>query len=76
MEEKIAELSKHIAEQARFTRIVVLMCTAAIMGVLVWMIVEAYTSMPGLIAAELMNQLPKLHAQWQFLDQSKGHPVQ
>ncbi len=68
LETKLAELAKHVQDQARFTRAITVVCTAAVMGVLFWMIVQVFTLMPDMVIAKYMAALPQIVVQWHFTE--------
>jgi hypothetical protein len=58
---KVAELEKKLAEQARFTRTVVVACTCAILGVQFYTTTETFS---GIVAINnLMGSMQSLAAQ-------------
>ena len=70
LESKIAELDKHVQDQSRFTRTVVVVCTAAIMGIQFWSMTEVFGALPDQLIARFMGNMDKLVALWNFTDAS------
>lgn len=72
LEQKVAELSKQVQDQSRFTRAIVLVCTAATMGVLFWIVVQVFSLLPGAIMLQYMTNLPNVVAQWKFYEANQS----
>ena len=75
IETKLAELSKSIQDQSRFTRAIMLVCTSAVMAVLFWSIVQIFTILPSAVVLQFMNNMPSVVTQWRFyeVNQTKPH---
>lgn len=72
LEQKVAELSKQIQDQSRFTRAIVLVCTAATMGVAFWTVVQIFSLLPAAIVLQYMNNMPNIVAQWKFYESNQA----
>jgi len=64
MESTIAQLSKKIDEQARFTRSVTIICTLTILGVMFYTLTEMFSNLPGAIILHYMANLEKIVTEW------------
>ncbi len=67
-ETKYAELCKRIEGQARFTRTVVVVCTAAILGTIFYVLSEIFAALPGVIIANQLEKLEPMVYQWRALE--------
>jgi len=65
---KIAALSAKIEKESRFTRSLVVVCTAAILGVSLVPVKIMLSDLPTLMIAEMINKMEILHANWKVLD--------
>lgn len=70
----LAQLTKRIDDQARFTRTAVVVCTVAILGTMFWMITEIYGSLPSLIVGTFMQQMETIRDHWYLLEHRKPRP--
>ena len=64
LDAKIAQLSKQIQDQSRFTRVLTVACTTAILGVMFYTLIEVFSTLPSLIVANYMAQMPTIVMQW------------
>ena len=64
VESTIAQLSKKIDEQARFTRSVTIICTLTILGVMFYTLTEMFSNLPGAIILHYMANLEKIVTEW------------
>jgi hypothetical protein len=69
-ETSIAQLSKKIDEQARFTRSVVIICTLTILGVVFYTMTEMFSSMPANIVMHYMANMEKIVYEWKLIEAS------
>jgi hypothetical protein len=67
-DDKMAQLAKKIEDQSRFTRTVVVICTAAIMGVMFYSLTEIYAHVGTLVVTNAMANMDAIHQEWQMLD--------
>ena len=72
LEQKVADLAKHIQDQSRFTRAIVLVCTAALMAVIFYVMTEIYSTLPGVIILSFKSDLPNIIAQWRFTEAAQN----
>ncbi|HNB24750.1 MAG TPA: hypothetical protein PKZ32_20180 [Candidatus Melainabacteria bacterium] len=72
-ETSIAQLSKKIDEQARFTRSVVIICTLTILGVVFYTMTEMFSSMPANIVLHFMGNMEKIVYEWKAIETSISH---
>ena len=70
VESKIAALHQKIERESRFTRSLVVICTAAILGVSLVPVKIMLTDLPNLLVGEFMSKLEVLHDHWTILDQT------
>lgn len=68
LETKIANLHQKVEKESRFTRSLVVICTAAILGVSLVPVKVMLADLPGLVITELMGKMPTVHATWKVLD--------
>lgn len=61
MSEQIAALSKKIEEQARFTRVLVLLCTSAMAAIMFYLTTEVVSSLPMMQVS--VDQIQSMYAQ-------------
>lgn len=69
-EGKLAQLTKRIDDQARFTRTLVVVCTAAVLAVNMWIVTETFSSLPTMIIASLMENMDVISRQYKALEES------
>lgn len=65
---QINQLIKRIDDQARFTRTLVVVCTASIMGVFFYLLTELYGHFPVFTFNYFLENLDKIHGEWNGLD--------
>lgn len=70
-ESKLNQLTKHIDDQARFTRTVVVVSTAAILGVMAYALTETVSYIPRLVVAEYMASMDTIISQWHLTEQKR-----
>ena len=68
LDSKIAQLTKRIDDQARFTRTLVVVCTASIMGVFFYLLTELYGHYPLFTFNFFMQNMDKLYYEWRAID--------
>ena len=68
VESKITALSQKIEKESRFTRSLVVVCTAAILGVSLVPVKLMLSDLPNLMVNEFMNRMETIHMQWKVLD--------
>lgn len=68
LEAKIADLTKTIQDQARFTRAVVLMCAGAVLGMTIWSMTEIVSLLPATVVGQFMTQMPIIVTQWNYIN--------
>ncbi|MBI4532591.1 MAG: hypothetical protein HY711_01485 [Candidatus Melainabacteria bacterium] len=68
-ESRLNQLTKRIDDQARFTRTVVVVSTAAMLGVMAYALTEIVTYIPRLVIAEYMASLDSIQSQWKLTEQ-------
>lgn len=69
----LAQLSKKIDEQARFTRSVTIICTLTILGVVFYTMTEMFSSMPANIVLHFMGNMEKIVYEWKAIEASISH---
>ncbi len=77
-ETRISELSKVIQDQSRFTRALVLICSAAVIGALFFTMTQMFALLPTSFVMEYMDKMPVIQSQWKILEQHSmkaAHPV-
>lgn len=77
LDSKIAALTAKIERESRFTRSLVVICTAAILGVSLVPVKIMLTDLPTIIWAEFSEHLDTIHGQWMLLDKNfdQGKPI-
>ncbi|MBC7997833.1 MAG: hypothetical protein IAF58_07815 [Leptolyngbya sp.] len=70
IESSLAQLSKRIDEQARFTRSVVIICTLTVLGVVFYTMTEVFSSLPANILLHFMGNMEKVYHEWKLFDSS------
>jgi hypothetical protein len=65
---KFAALSAKIEKESRFTRSLVVVCTAAMLGVSLVPVKIMLSDLPTLIIAEIINKMEILHSNWKVYD--------
>lgn len=68
VESSLAQLSKKIDEQARFTRSVTIICTLTILGVVFYTMTEMFSSLPSNIVLQFMGNMEKIVAEWKLIE--------
>ncbi|HEY9784801.1 MAG TPA: hypothetical protein V6D17_05315 [Candidatus Obscuribacterales bacterium] len=56
----LAQIAKKIDEQGRFTRSVMIICTMAVLGLVLYTMTEMFSSLPSNIVLHLMGNLEKI----------------
>ena len=78
VESTIAQLSKKIDEQARFSRSVTIICTLTILGVMFYTLTEMFSNLPAAIILHYMANLEKIVTEWNAIqnvvDKKNGRP--
>lgn len=69
-ETSLAQLSKKIDEQARFTRSVVIICTLTILGVVFYTMTEMFSSLPANCVFQFMGNMEKIVQEWKLIEAS------
>ncbi len=64
----VSELNKKIDDQARFTRIVTVLCCLSIIGCMFYALTSMISVMPDLMVAKVMTNLENIHTEWQAID--------
>jgi len=72
-ETSLAQLSKKIDEQARFTRSVVIICTLTILGVVFYTMTEMFSSLPANCVLHFMGNMEKIVYEWKAIEASISH---
>lgn len=70
LESKIAALHTKIERESRFTRSLVVICTAAVLGVSIVPIKLMLSDLPKLLVSEVEGSLELLHDHWKILDRT------
>src|ERR1051326_4245461 len=70
LEAKIAVLTSRIDHQARFTRMLVVVCTAAVLGVQMWGLTQVVATLPPMIIAQQIQQIDSLVYAWKATEAS------
>lgn len=68
--DKLDAVLKKIERESRFTRSLVVICTAAILGVSLVPVKIMLTDFPKLLVTEFMAELEVVHDHWALLDQT------
>jgi len=68
LESKVAALHQKIEKESRFTRSLVVICTAAILGVSLVPVKIMLADLPGLMVTEFISKLEIVHSNWKVLD--------
>jgi len=68
LEEQFAQLAKKVDEQFRFTRTVIVLCTLANLGLLIFTILATFQSLPSQINAHYMSNLEPVVRLWHQYD--------
>ena len=66
--EVVSQLNKKIDDQARFTRIVTVLCCLSIIGCMFYALSAMITTVPDLIVARVMSNVENIHTEWQAID--------
>ncbi len=72
LEKTVAQLSRKIDEQARFTRSVMVICTLAVLGVMFYTLTEMFSKLPGSIVMHYRNNLDEIVKEWKVYEQSQS----
>lgn len=64
LEEQFSQLSKKVDEQFRFTRTVIVLCTLANLGLLIFTILATFQSLPSQVNAHYMSNLEPVVRIW------------
>ena len=70
VEGKIQALHQKVEREARFTRSLVVICTAAVLGVSLVPVKIMLTDLPTVITNDVMGKLDAIHDHWQILDRT------
>ena len=70
LESKIAALHQKIEKESRFTRSLVVICTAAMLGVSLVPVKIMLADLPGLMVTEFMTKLEIIHSNWKLYDKT------
>ena len=70
LEGKIAALHQKIERESRFTRSLVVICTAAMLGVSLVPVKIMLTDLPTIIWGDFMTRLELVHDHWEILDKN------
>lgn len=63
-EEQLAQLSKKVDDQFRFTRTVIVLCTLVNLGLLIFTILATFQSLPSQVNAHYMSNLEPVVRLW------------
>lgn len=63
-----ADLIKRIEDQARFTRAVVVICTAAVLGVMFVSMTWIFSYLPTLLNASMLSNLQNVVYEWHAIE--------
>ena len=63
-----ARLAKKIDDQARFTRMLVVVCCLAVLGSMFYSLTSLVNLLPDLVMARLMGNLDTVQREWQTLE--------
>ncbi len=72
-ETSLAQISKKIDEQARFTRSVVIICTLTILGVVFYTMTEMFSSLPANCVMQFMGNMEKIVQEWKLIEASMAN---
>ncbi len=64
----VSTLNKKIDDQARFSRIVIVLCCLAVIGCISYAISSLVYAMPDLMVAKLMSNMEAFHSEWKAID--------
>ncbi len=64
----LSTLSKKIDDQARFTRIVTVLCCLAVIGCVSYAISSVLYVLPDLVMAKVMSNMETLHTEWKVIE--------
>lgn len=64
-----AQLSKKIDDQARFTRMLVVVCCLAIVGSMFYSLSSLIATIPDLMLAKFLGNLENIQTEWQLVEQ-------
>lgn len=67
---EIAALRQKVEKEARFTRSLVVICTAAILGVSLVPVKIMLTDLPTVITNDVIARLEQIHDHWVILDKT------
>ncbi len=70
VEGKIAALHQKVEREARFTRSLLVICTAAVLGVSLVPVKIMLADLPTIMWADFMTKLDTVHDQWAVLDKT------
>jgi hypothetical protein len=77
----LAQLSKKIDDQARFSRIVVVLCTLTIVGILYFIMTSEIQVLPDLVMTRIMGNMETLVVEWHLVEtavakkRAAGQPI-
>ena len=63
----LATLAKKVEDQDRFNRVIVIVCTLSVMGVMFFSLTEMFTNLPGTIILTYMGNLEKIVKEWDVI---------
>lgn len=69
LEGQLAQLTRRIDDQARFTRTVVVVCTTAILGVMFYMLTIVFAELPYVFMVRYIESLDKIVYQWRTIEE-------
>ena len=72
LEAKIAALHTKVEKESRFTRSLVVVCTAAILGVSLVPVKIMLSDLPQLMFNQFQSGLEVIHTHWKVLDKGSG----
>jgi hypothetical protein len=68
LETKIAALVQKVEKESRFTRSLIVICTAALLGVSLVPVKIMLADLPNLMITEFIAKLEVVHSNWKVLD--------
>lgn len=68
IDSKLAALATKIDRESRITRSSLLLCTAAILGVLLYSVTIMVSDLPNVMMVRFLEDVDKVHGNWKALD--------
>jgi len=71
----VSELNKKIDDQARFTRIVTVLCCLSVIGCMFYALTSMISVMPDLMVAKVLSNVENIHTEWTAIDRISANKL-